>query len=244
MASDNLKSRNDWAGIAKWVVFGVVAITALFLFKGEIGRFLERAENIEISSDGLKIKTTQTLLGKAEVSSVNVKASEVIGEGIQGNTYVSHQHKFQIAWPSNGDWSASDTAGKSIMQQLGMPPTVDVPLVIMKNEMVGNFRPNVNVVVETIGSMSASDYISMNIQALQQQGWQILTKDIDEATQGGFISFYNTSFGSKVYQFQRLAIASGKAYVITASQLPLDDFLSQQLREELLSILNSFRVIG
>lgn len=242
MASAKLKQK-DWTGIVKWVVLGVVAITVLFLFKGEIGRLLERTENLEISSGGLKIKTAQTLLGKAEVSNVTVKVSEVLGEGIQGRTYVSRQHKFQITWPDGGGWSASDTMGKSLMQQHGLPPTVDIPLVIMKNEMVGSFRPNVNVVVETIGSMSPNDYINGSIQALQQQGWQILTRDIDEATQGGFISFYNNSLGYQLYQFQRIAVANGKAYVITASQLPPEDSLSQQLREELLSILNSFRVI-
>jgi len=244
MASDTGSSKNDWAGIVKWLVIGLVTITALFLFKGEIGGVLERAENIEISSSGLKIKTTQTLLGQVEVSGVKLKASNVIGTGIQGNSYVSPVHNFQIAWSGNGNWSASDTEGRLLMQQLGLPASVDIPLVIRMNEMVGNFYPNVNVAVESIGGISANDYINLSAQTLQAQGWQILTKEVDDSTQGGFISFYNTSNNAKLYQFQRVVIDSGKAFIITASQLPLDDYTSQQLREELLFILNSFRIIN
>lgn len=241
MASDQLKNQNDWAGVVKWVVLGVIAITALFLFNGEIRHILERTDNIEIGV--LKIKTTQTLLGKASVSNETVKSSEVVGEGIQGSTYVNHHYNFQIAWSAGGGWSASDTMGKSLIQQYGFPPTVDMPLVIMKNEMVGNFRPNINVVVETIGSMSTRDYINRSIDELQQQGWKILTKDIDEATQGGFISLYNDRLTYKLYQFQRIVVANGKGYIITASQLPPDNSLSQQLKDELLTVLNSFRLI-
>ncbi len=241
MASDQLKNQSDWAGVVKWVVLGVIAITALFLFNGEIRHILERTDNIEIGV--LKIKTTQTLLGKASVSNETVKSSEVVGEGIQGSTYVNKHYNFQIAWSAGGGWSASDTMGKSLIQQYGFPLTVDMPLVIMKNEMVGNFRPNINVVVETIGSMSTRDYINRSIDELQQQGWKILTKDIDEATQGGFISLYNDRLTYKLYQFQRIVVANGKGYIITASQLPPDNSLSQQLKDELLTVLNSFRLI-
>jgi hypothetical protein len=241
MASDQMKNQGDWAGVVKWVVLGVIAITALFLFNGEIRHILERTDNIEIGV--LKIKTAQTLLGKASVSNETVKNSEVVGEGIQGSSYVNRHYNFQIAWSDGGGWSASDTMGKSLIQQYGLPPTVDIPLVIMKDEMVGNFRPNINVLVETIGGMSTPDYINRSIDELQKQGWQILTKDIDEATQGGFISLYNDRFAYKIYQFQRIVVANGKGYVITASQLPPDNSLSQQLKDELLSILNSFRII-
>ena len=72
---------------------------------------------------------------------------------------------------------------------------------------------------------------------------EIISSGVDESTQGGFLVFYNPSYGNKIYQFQRIAIDSGRAYVVTASQLPPDDQLSQQTREELRKILNSFRLI-
>lgn len=242
MAPDKSGSKSDRPGIVKWVVLGVVVIIALFLFKEEIKQLLGRTESIDLPG-GVKIKTASTVLGKAEVSAVTVKGSKSLGEGIQGSKFVSRQHKFEITWPGGGDWSASDTIGNFLKQQLGLPPTIDIPLVIMKNEMAGKFRPNVNVGVEAIGRMSFSEYFNSNIQVLQQQGWQILTKDFDEATQGGFLSFYNNSYGYNLYQFQRYAVANEKGYVITASQLPPEDSLSQQLRQQLLGILNSFRII-
>ena len=241
MASNEGKSQSDFAGVVKWIVLGVITITVLFLFKGEISRFLNKAETVKIGA--LEIKTAQTVLGTVSVSNETVNSSKVIGEGIQGNTYVNRNSKFQITWPEGNGWNASETIGKTLLQQFGSPSTVDVPLVVMKSEMAGNFRPNINVVVETIGSMSASDYINRTAQTLQQLGWQVVTKDIDEATQGGFVSFYSTTSTFKVYQFQRIVVANGKGYVITASQLPPEDSLSQKLKAELLSILNSFRII-
>ena len=241
MASNEGKSQSDFAGVVKWIVLGVITITVLFLFKGEISRFLNKAETVKIGS--LEIKTAQTLLGTASVSNETVKAGNVIGDGIQGSTYVNRNYKFQITWPEANGWNANDTIGKSVIQKFGFPPTVDMPLVIIKSDIAANFRPNVNGVVETRGTRSASDYINRTVQVLQQQGWQILTKDIDEATQGGFVSFYSTASTFKLYQFQRIVVANGKGYVITASQLPPEDSLSQQLKAELLSILNSFRII-
>jgi hypothetical protein len=49
--------------------------------------------------------------------------------------------------------------------------------------------------------------------------------------------------GANVFQIQRIVMAYGKALVVTASQLPPDDQLSLQLRNDLLGILNSFRIL-
>ena len=48
--------------------------------------------------------------------------------------------------------------------------------------------------------------------------------------------------GNEIYQFQRYAMGNGNAYVVTASQVPQGD-LSQGLKDDLASIINSFRVI-
>jgi hypothetical protein len=113
----------------------------------------------------------------------------------------------------------------------------------MRNELVGSFRPNVNVVVESVGNISIRQYMDSAVQSMQQQGWVVLSSNVDEVTQGGLIVFLNTSFGNNIYQFQRIVISSGQAYVVTASQLPPDNLLSKQLREELKRILNSFHLI-
>jgi hypothetical protein len=226
----------------KWIVLGVVVLTFIFIFKDELARFLDRTQKLKVSKEGFEV---QTLLGETEVPIVRLEGTEVHEEGIQGSTYVSHQDKFQISWPSGNDWNANETMGKSILQQQGLDSRTELsmPLVILKKESINNFRPNVNVVVEIIGSMSIIDYMNRTVQEFQQLGWQILTWNVDENTQGGFISIIHNSQDYKLFQFQRIAIADGKAYIITASQLPPENSLSQQLRKDLLSILNSFKTI-
>lgn len=243
MATEEPKKGTDWAGQTKWIVLGVVALVALVLFKAEIGGVIRNAGEVEITTSGLKIKTVQTVLGQAEVSNVKVKASTSQTDGISGNSFFSRRHQFQISWAAGGGWEASESLGAALLSRSGMPPTVSMPLVLVRSQAVGNFRPSVNVVVERVGGMSARAYFEGNVQAMQQQGWQILTQDFDDSTQGGFISYFNSSMGPKLYQFARLAVANGNGYVITASQLPPDDGLSDQLRAGLLQILNSFRTL-
>lgn len=243
MANEEPKKGPDWAGQTKWIVLGVVALVTLVLFKTEISGVIRNASDVEITTTGVKIKTVQTVLGQAEVSNVKVKANTGQADGIQGNTFSSRQHQFQIGWTAGGGWEPSETLGPALISRTGMSATVSMPLVLLRSKAVGNFRPNVNVVVEKIGSMSAKAYFDASVLAMQQQGWQILTQDFDASTQGGFISYFNSSLGPKLYQFARLAVANGNGYVITASQLPPDDGLSDQLRAGLLQILNSFRTL-
>ena len=241
MANEEPKKAADWASQTKWIVLGVVALVALVLFKTEISGVIRNAGEVEITTSGLKIKTVQTVLGQAEVSNVKIKARQA--DGIQGNTFSSRQQGFQISWAEGGGWEASETLGPALINRTGMPPTVSMPLVLVRSQAVGNFRPSVNVVVEKIGAMSARAYFDASVHAMRQQGWQILTQDFDDSTQGGFISYFNSSMGPKLYQFARLAVANGNGYVITASQLPPDNILSDQLRAGLLQILNSFRTL-
>jgi hypothetical protein len=237
------KNGKSWAGVAKWIVLGVVLLFFLFLFRGQIGRILDRTTGLTISEKGVEIKTATTPLGTTTVSNAPVKADSSIAEGIQGSNYVNQLYRFQIRWPSNGKWSASDTTGKALHRQLGLSHTVDIPIVIMRNELVGSFRPNVNVVVESVGNVSIRQYMDSSVQSMQQLGWTILSSNVDESTQGGLIVFLNISSGNNIYQFQRILMSSGRAYVVTASQLPPDNLLSQQLRDELRNILNSFQLI-
>lgn len=236
-------SGTDLASIVKWIVLGVIAMTALVFFRPQIGNLLNRTSDLEISKSGLKIKTIQTPLGEAEVSNVSVKSSEIDNDGVQGNMYISRKHHFLITWPAGETWTASQTMGSSLKDLLKLPVTIEIPIVVVKNSKVGDFQPNVNVTIEPIGSMTAAAYMKASIEQIRQQGWTLLESSVDEPTQGGFLSFSNNTLAKPLYQFQRIAIANGNAYVITASQVPPEDALSRQLREELLGILNSFRVI-
>ncbi len=230
--------------IVKPIVLGIVAITFMLLFRDEIGKLLDRTTNVVVSSSGIEIKTTETPLGRTVFSGTSVQQSGTSLDGIQGSTYFSARFSFKMSWPNNIDWTANARDGAEVLQTMGFPPSLKMPLFLMRTQTVGNFRPNVNVLVEKVGDrVSIKEYMDLSVAGMLQQGWEIMSSDIDEATQGGFLTFVNTSSESEVYQFQRILISSGSAYVITASQLPPDDRLSQALKDELRGILNSFYLI-
>jgi hypothetical protein len=238
------KDGSSSAGVTKWIVFGVISLVFLFLFRSELGQLLGRVSEVKITKEGVELKTAETPLGNTVFSNVLFKPGSTPSAGVHGATFVSQRSNFEISWPDNVNWTASEEMGRDFARQLGLPSTVDIPIVIRKNEAVANFQANVNVVVEQINSMTIQEYMNRSVATMSQMGWQILSTNVDESTQGGLIVLLNTMNGNQIYQFQRYAIAAGRAYIITASQLPPDNLLTQQLRDDLRSILNSFRVIG
>ncbi|MFV2004165.1 MAG: hypothetical protein ACC650_03120 [Gammaproteobacteria bacterium] len=232
-------------GSIKWVIVGVIAISFMVLFQSQIGRLVDRVSDVEVTSSGIKIKTVDTPIGQAEVSVVPVSYATPVKDGVQGSTYTSNQFKFQISWPNAYEWTADEEWGQTFVQSMGFPATIKMPIVILYNEVIGNTRPNVNVVVEKIGSnMGIQEYINLSVQNLISQGWQVVSSTVDEQTQGGFVVLNTTdALGQSVYQFQRVAIAHGNAYNITATQVPPESSLSQQMKDEVNSIVNSFRII-
>ncbi len=235
--------------IVSWPV--IVAVILIVLrrpiaaFLPDLSKRLLKAEIGEAKFEFAEIKTQDTPVGKANVSAIPAtRISRVLFEGFY-YTYMSSQHKFQISWPSNS-WNASTEKGQALLQQSGLPSTVDIPLIIEKNEGVGELHPNVNVTVESIGAVSIDQYMSQSIQQMKQLGWLVLSSSVDKtnkAMQGGLLVYLNTSFEKNLYQFARIICSAGFAYVVTASGLPADELLGQQLRDELVNILNSFQVV-
>jgi predicted lipoprotein with Yx(FWY)xxD motif len=239
------KSRSGLSpATVKWMVVGVIAIAFMVIFQSQLGRLLDRVSDVELSADGIKIKTVDTPIGKAEVSVVPVTLSSPVSDGIQGTTYTSNLNKFQISWPNASEWTADLEWGQNFISSMGFPATIKMPIVIMYNEIIGTTRPNVNVVVEKIGSMDVQDYINASTQTLASQGWKVVSSTVDESTQGGFLVLNTVdASGATLYQFQRVAVAHGNAYNITATQLPPENALNQRMKDELSSIVNSFRII-
>lgn len=232
------------AAATKWMVVGVIAVAFMVIFQSQLGRLLDRVSDVEVSSSGIKIKTVDTPIGKAEVSVVPVRYSSPVRDGIQGTTFTSNQFKFQISWPNKNDWTGDEAWGPVFLQNMGFPPTVKAPIMITYNQVIGNTTPNVNVIVEKIGNMDIQSYLDLSNQGIVSVGGQVISSTVDEQTQGGFTVLKSTNaFGELVYQFQRTAIANGNAYIITATQIPPDNQFSQQMKNELNSIVNSFRII-
>lgn len=74
-------------------------------------------------------------------------------------------------------------------------------------------------------------------------GIEVVSSSVDTETNGGVIVSMNYMFGAPLYQFQKFAMANGYAYVVTATQVPKGDYLTLGLKQDLASIINSFRVI-
>lgn len=205
----------------------------------------EESPSLALPTRPVEVKTVATPIGETEISRVLISKHKGLEEGIHGSRYVDIEHGFEIRWPEGESWLADEQLGRASVQNLGLtlPPTVDIPVAVVYRQTIGGFRPNVNVVVEDGVMVPARQYIEASVQAMRQQGWTVLSSSVDQATDGGFVVYANHLFGTTIYQFARIALHSGRAFVVTASQLPPDDKLSQQLRKEMRSILNSFRVI-
>ncbi|MHC4199898.1 MAG: hypothetical protein ACYSU0_07905, partial [Planctomycetota bacterium] len=163
--------------------------------------------------------------------------------GTIGNRFVDRKRRFEISWPPGGGWRADEGLGRRLHAMMNLTAATEVPLVIAGTS-VGEFTPSVNVVVDTVDAdTTIAQYVEDCSRTMYHSGWKVLSTTVDEATQGGFLAFLNTTMGTQVYQFQRIVVADGRAYVITASQLPPDRSLTRELREELRGILNSFNLL-
>lgn len=231
----------------KWIVLGVIAISFMLIFKSELGGLLERTSDLKISASGLEIKaepkSVDTPIGPTQVSVVPVARAPQVKTGIQNSTYTSVESGFQISWPNNTDWRADEAFGVNVVQSMGLGDTVKIPITIFSTHMIESVTPNINVAVEQAGQMSIEDYMVAAEANVEAMGVEIVSSSIDEETNGAIIVAMNYMYGAPVYQFQKIAITNGKAYIVTATQVPKGDTLTQGLRSDLASIINSFRVI-
>ena len=231
----------------KWIVLGVVAISFMLIFKSELGGLLERTSDVKITPSGFEIKaevkSVETPIGPTQVSVVPVARAPQVKTGVQNSTYTNAELGFQISWPNNVDWRADEEFGRHFVQSMGLGDTVKLPIAIFSNHVVDGVTPNINVTVEQVGPMSIEDYIVAVETNAAAMGVDIVSSSVDPETNGGVIVAMNYMFGAPMYQFQKIAMTNGKAYTVTATQVPKGDTLTQGLRSDLASIINSFRVI-
>ncbi|MFH2045991.1 MAG: hypothetical protein ABIK92_12685 [Pseudomonadota bacterium] len=187
-------------------------------------------------------KTTKTPIGDTEISVREKKAARDIDEGIICK-YTSAQYKFQISWP-NGKWVANNSLNQATLNQHGIPSSVNVPILITKTEKVGDFVPNVNIIVEDCAAMTTDQYMHLSTQKMKVLGWEVYLSKIDANTSSGLIVYSQISPIGRVFQFAKIILRNGLAFVVTASQLPTEEGLTTQTREELLYILNSFSLLN
>lgn len=231
----------------KWIVLGVVFISFMLIFKSELGGLLDRTSDLKITTSGVEIKaevkTFETPIGRTEVSVVPVLSSPQAVTGVKNTTYVNTEYAFQISWPNNTDWRADEKFGAQMLENMGFPESVAAPIAVFSNNMVDGIAPNINVTVERVGQVSIEDYMAYTESNYASVGIEVVSSSVDTETNGGVIVSMNYMFGAPLYQFQKFAMANGYAYVVTATQVPKGDYLTLGLKQDLASIINSFRVI-
>lgn len=193
----------------------------------------------------MQVRTVESPLGLMDVSSVPAasrRAGLDLAPGLQN--YQSPRFGFQISWPI-GTWRAEDNPWllQQYQAQMGFPNTVALALTLTYGQPVMGFAPNVNVLVEQVGNATISGYLKNCALMREQFGQHVVSSVADEETQSGFVVFYSAdAYGRPIYQFQRLVFSRGFAYIATASQLPPMDQVGLRLKDELSTILNSFRI--
>jgi hypothetical protein len=211
------------------------------LLRGHLTQYLRhRTTPVEMS-----VRSVESPLGLMEVTGVRASQSrprQPVAPGLQN--YQSPRFGFQIAWPIE-TWQGNDNPWflQQYQMRMGIPPTIALGLILTYSQPVVGFVPNVNVIVEPIGSVTIRPYM-MNASLMSRQiGQTEVTTEADDGTQSGFRATYTpNAFGQPVYQFQRIVLGGGYSFVVTASQLPPMDQVGMRLRNELSAILNSFRL--
>jgi hypothetical protein len=175
-------------------------------------------------------------------------AKKTENNGISGNTYYSDDHKFQISLPDNNwrfwlptsDW----------LRTANLSPTQAMPMMIFSNNMVRLFRPNVNIVVDDVGSnTNIKEITDLSVLTLQQSGFSLDENNIKIFPNTNSASvvaavpwFKNSPYQATKYTVQLYYLYGSRAYFITASYVPVSD-ASPGLFGGMQDILNSFKII-
>ena len=233
---------DQWVGMAKWGIIGIIAITFMFLFQDEVKKLLSSTEELSISSEGvkLKVRTVSTPLGETVLSAHAAAPVEDDDRSItpdagtaprQGFTrYTDPTYGYSLAWPAGGKWIKDDFTAAQI----------GVALFIRFHQSFGNFTPNVNVTIENTGTITVSQWMRAAAPMLEQMGWQVVDVQMDEAVNAGVRVMKNPSFPGGLFQIQRVILKDGLAYVATASKLEADSGAFPEMYQRMGEILNSF----
>jgi hypothetical protein len=229
------------AGNVKWIVGGVIVVVGMVLFKEPLTKLLDRAENLEITTAGVKVSTVKTPLGETVVSNKGVQpAAPASSSGATGQTPPASsafqttrdaEAGFAISWPANGRWSSQPEAARQFGARL-----------VLANPSAsrGDFVPNVNVVVtRDAAGVDVAQYLDATARLLTGMGWEVSAQQADSATQSGVLVTVNRQIGTA--QIQRVVLRNGISYVITATRAQGDT--REDLYAAMGQILNSFELI-
>lgn len=166
-------------------------------------------------------------------------------EGISENSFYSEKYKFSIAIPDDNwrFWKPSNQFLSGLGSGFGMP-TRDMPIIILSKQMVKLFRPNVNVLVEDVGSFATiKELTELFVLTNQQQGLEVDNNNIhiSDSNNSSVIIMNKPYYTSILYQVGQLYLYGSYFYTVTSSYVPISD--SPSLFGGLQDIVNSFKII-
>lgn len=182
-------------------------------------------------------KTTETDVGKTNVSAIPTE--------FETDSYVFRSRRFgcEISYPVNDQWTLDPEPDEGVQRALGQIMVLTLRLTCP----IDGFTPNVNVVVQPTGDMTIKQYMAQTLQGFAQNGFKMISFDIDTKTEGATIS-YISIFPIKDQDRQlelknvaRVILENGFGYLVTSTILA-DSKPPGGLLEQMNSIINSFQV--
>jgi len=226
----------------KWIVVGVIALVAIFVFKGQLGNLISRTSEVNVSKEGVKVVATP--IGVTTVSAQRLSERLGIGtEQSEPNVYIDEQHKFLISWPLNSEWTPSNKMSQAQFEAAGIRDRSRMPTFLVA-KWETPLSPHVGMVSVDV---YPSETYGRNIQALVNEiyksmnlnGITLDSSSIDQDTGGAVLVTHDTSGLSAV---NRLLVGDTWAYnIFSLSYPPSNDYA--ELRSETNTILNSIRIL-
>ena len=167
-------------------------------------------------------------------------------DGISGNTYYSGQYRFAISIPDDSwqFWEPSPQFVSSFGVVFAMP-TRAMPIVVLSKQMVKLFRPNVNIIIEDVGSFTNIDEIAnAAVQIIISTDQKINANDIhvSNKTNSAALIASQPYFQATLYHALQIYLYGSRTYTVTASYVPVSDD-SPMLFGGLQDVMNSFQLI-
>jgi len=161
------------------------------------------------------------------------------GKENDSKLHVDSENGFQIHIPSK--WVV-DKEVKNIN------PLTRMCINLVHEDLIGFIHPSINVVVEIVGKASIEDYVVPAQVSLASTGAEILDVSINpqlcEASIKSMVP--NQFFGEKKASvMQKLVIRNKKVFVLTLSQLPIEEMNEEEeIVDDIAKIIQSFSFVG
>ena len=159
------------------------------------------------------------------------------------NTYVNKELGFKISWLDG--WLGDTEIGEVNRKQMGFPITISIPIYILSKEVVEGIRPNINVVVEHVGSLNINEYVNHELDLLKSLGLEVVKYNVNERLNFATVEIkWPIPQGSNMYQIQRIDIHDRKAYTITVTELT-QEYMEKnpKTKSDIMDIVQSFYFI-